>query len=139
MEIKAASVCTVEQKSGKHKVHRKSKKGRKQMKNIKSSFAIIVAIISLFILAGCSSNTYTTIYYGEHPQIATPESAQNDYDYIYYYCNNKWHIDKLLWYETVDGGENFKFATIADNGTVQQHYANMSNVHLFTKIKQTQN
>lgn len=102
------------------------------MKKGKNNLAIIVAIISLFTLAGCSSTTYTTIYYGEPTQIATPESAQNDYDYIYYHCNNKWYIDKLLWYETVDDGENIKFATIADNGTVQRHYANMSNVHLFT-------
>lgn len=37
--------------------------------------------------------------------------------------------------EIVDDGENIKFATIADNKTAQQHYANMSNVHLFTKIE----
>lgn len=103
------------------------------MKKRKNNLAIIVAIISLFTLAGCSNTTYTTVYYGERPQIETPESAQNNYDYIYYYCNNKWYIDKLLWYEIVDDGENIKFATIADNEAVQQHYANMSNVHLFTK------
>lgn len=62
----------VKRKSRKHifiakvKRSKKYKKGRKQMKKLKPT------------------------------QIATPESAQNDYDYIYYHCNNKWYIDKLL-------------------------------------------
>lgn len=116
-------------------IYSKSKKGRKQMRKIKNSFAIVVAIISLFTLAGCSSPTYTTIYCGECPQIATPESAQNDYDYISYYCNNKWYTDKLLWYEIIDNGENIRFTTIGDSETMQQHYTSMSNVHLFTKIE----
>lgn len=43
------------------------------MKKGKSNFAIITAVILLFTLAGCSNTTYTTVYYGERPQIATPE------------------------------------------------------------------
>lgn len=103
------------------------------MKKRKSNFAIIAAVILLFTLAGCSNTTYTTVYYGGRPQIATPESAQNDYDYIDYYCNNKWYTDELLWYEIIDDGENIRFTTIEDSETIQQHYTSMSNVHLFTK------
>lgn len=54
---------------------------------IKELFMMMVVTMLLLNMVGCAKNTYTTVYYGNCPQNETPETARQDYNYVYYYYN----------------------------------------------------
>lgn len=66
----------------------------------------------------------------ETAEPSTAESAETDYDYIYYRHNNQWVIAKLVKYEIIDGGLNIKFEVEDTMSGDKDYYTSMANVML---------
>lgn len=71
----------------------------------------------------------------ETAEPGTAESAEPDYDYIYYRHNNQWVIAKLVKYEIVDGGLNIKFEVEDTMSGDKDYYTSMANVMLIHSDK----
>lgn len=100
---------------------------------IKELFMMMVVTMLLLNMVGCAKNTYTTVYYGNCPQNETPETARQDYNYVYYYYNGNWHNDKLLWFEITDNNRIVQFAIETEQGEREQHCTSIENVDFVIK------
>lgn len=86
-----------------------------------------VADQTLEELKGIPSQLFAT---SETAEPGTAESAEPDYDYIYYRHNNQWVIARLVKYEIVDGGLNIKFGVEDTMSGDKDYYTSMANVML---------
>lgn len=73
----------------------------------------------------------------ETAEPGTAETAEPDYDHIYYRHNNQWVIAKLVKYEIVDGGLNIKFEVEDTMSGDKDYYTSMANVMLIHSEEHT--
>ena len=85
-------------------------------------------------LKGIPSQLFAT---SETAEPGTAESAEPDYDYIYYRHNNQWVIARLVKYEIVDGGLNIKFEVEDTMSGDKDYYTSMANVMLIHSESRT--
>lgn len=93
-----------------------------------------VADQTLEELKGIPSQLFAT---SETAKPGTAESAEPDYDYIYYRHNNQWVIARLVKYEIVDGGLNIKFEVEDTMSGDKDYYTSMANVMLIHSESRT--
>lgn len=93
-----------------------------------------VADQTLEELKGIPSQLFAT---SETAELGTAESAEPDYDYIYYRHNNQWVIARLVKYEIVDGGLNIKFEVEDTMSGDKDYYTSMANVMLIHSESRT--
>jgi hypothetical protein len=93
-----------------------------------------VADQTLEELKGIPSQLFAT---SETAEPGTAESAEPDYDYIYYRHNNQWVIARLVKYEIVDGGLNIKFEVEDTMSGDKDYYTSMANVMLIHSESRT--
>ena len=93
-----------------------------------------VADQTLEELKGIPSQLFAT---SETAEPGTAESAEPDYDYIYYRHNNQWVIARLVKYEIVDGGLNIKFEVEDTMSGDKDYYTSMENVMLIHSESRT--
>ena len=93
-----------------------------------------VADQTLEELKGIPSQLFAT---SETAEPGTAESAEPDYDYIYYRHNNQWVIARLVKYEIVDGGLNIKFEVEDTMSGDKDYYTSMANVMLIQSESRT--
>lgn len=111
------------------------------MRFAKKALVVCVILVVAVAFEGCSEVADQTLEElkdipsqlfatSETAEPSTAESAETDYDYIYYRHNNQWVIAKLVKYEIVDGGLNIKFEVEDTMSGDKDYYTSMANVML---------